>query len=85
MTTTAPRVPPGFPQGSPRVPPDFARAARRLLTVTETLCGACAPHLEYWNPKAKAIGKKSRRIEELRKQLKELEHAESPEDDEMKR
>ena len=44
---------PKSPQGSLRVPPDFAWAA---LTVTETLCGACAPHLDYWNPKAKAVG-----------------------------
>ena len=41
---------------APRVPPDFARTARRLLTVTETLCPACAPQLDYWNHKAKAAG-----------------------------
>jgi len=44
-----------FP-GSPRVPPDLSGTARRLLTNTETLCGAAARPIEDWNPKAKAVG-----------------------------
>ena len=56
ITNIIPAHDPNSLQGSPKVFPDFAWTARHLLTVTETLFPPCAPHLDYWNPKAKVVG-----------------------------